>query len=185
MEAGADEVVAEDVAVAVTGKVVAPVREEVIESAAATTTTAMSATLATPTVSWEVAARMVTSPCVLRTAKVARTRVVAAEEEVAGGADMAKVTSALAGASLIVTAGTLEGELRAPCLSWDLLGPAECEVLGGMSLIFVARIGSLSIALQILDFSLCSSWFVVSGALSCQHYPRDVCARGICEHGDA
>lgn len=42
MEAGADEVaVAEDVAVAVTGMEVAPVREEVIESAAATTASAM------------------------------------------------------------------------------------------------------------------------------------------------
>ena len=103
--------VEEDVAVAVSGKVVAPVREEVIENAAATTTTAMSATRETPTVLSEVAARMATDPCVLRTAKVAPTTVVA-EEAVAGAADMAKGTSARVGASSIVTAGTLEGELR-------------------------------------------------------------------------
>lgn len=108
----AEVVVAEDVAVAVTGKEVAPVREEVIENAAATTTTAMSAALATRTVSWEVAGRMATSPCVSRTAKVAPTRVVATEEVAV--ADTAKVTSVRAGASLTVRAGTLGGELRSP-----------------------------------------------------------------------
>jgi hypothetical protein len=93
-------VVVEDVAV---GKVVAPVREEVIENAAATTTTAMSAARGSPAD----AGRMARGPCAPRTARDGRTRVVA-EVAVEVAEDTVTVRSVLAGGSLIVTAGTLE-----------------------------------------------------------------------------
>lgn len=95
-------VVVEDVAV---GKVVAPVREEVIENAAATTTSAMSAARGSPAD----AGRMARGPCAPRTARDGRTRAVA-EVAVEVAEDTVTVRSVLAGGSSIVTAGTLEGE---------------------------------------------------------------------------
>jgi hypothetical protein len=131
-------VVAEDEAVAVSGMVVAPVREEVIENAAATTTTAMSAALATATVSWEVAGRTLTSPRVLRMAKAGHTRVVAAEADAVDAEDTVKATSVLVGASLTVTAGTLEGELS-ELVGCVIRGRGECVLGGDMSLILMTH----------------------------------------------